>query len=92
MNPIQTDNNQGNTNNQNSISNDILVTQMVNPSQLSDEQLKRDLELLKESELDPNTNTPLVKTVKQEDNPLSFKPMVVSTVDVLKLNNPFKGE
>ena len=74
----------------NNVVNDFLVTHKIDTQSISEEQLKRDLELLKTNEviMQSRANTPLLVKKKR----ILPRTLDITDVDVLKLGNPFKGE
>jgi len=81
----------------NSITNDYLVTQKVDPSSLSDDRLKKDLALLKQAEISLGIQRTkqmgsLNKTLPKQEIILRYTSLQEQAMDVLKLRNPFKGE
>lgn len=78
--------------NSNAMSQDYLVTQRVDTSNIPKSQMERDLEAIMKAEEKITSNTPdLIK--KNRVNKLNSLPSKLPTInDILSIKNPFRGE
>ena len=80
-------------NNTDSVASDVLNTQQVDPFSLPQSQMEKDLELLKKNDTKKDDDESLNNsTTTPKETFVPFVKMKITDIDVLKLQNPFKGQ
>src|SRR5689334_3841361 len=75
-----------------SVASDMLNTQQIDPFSLPKDQMEKDLDLLREKEVEEEKDVDLNDpTIPPKPNFVPFVKMKITDIDVLKLKNPFKG-
>lgn len=76
----------------NSVAQDILVTQKVDPNQIPTSQLQQDLEMFKKAEEKIHSKSPELIAKKRIINSQSLPMRQYTEREILQIKNPFRGE